>query len=205
MCPAITLHKWKKDWHWIQKYHNFYISNCLYWLLFRNTLISQESLSAERISIFNLLFYVWFFLPPFLITTSSSNCPTHSASLQKWPALGGSAFFRRTFWFFFCFFHITKLQFYSHMFKFRFLFLNPLKSNSTSSYLLYPSSLKASKLLFSPSILSALLWLEVQVWGDYKRRINIHLAFLILSASTLLSLTLLYTFCLKKTDNHKST
>lgn len=98
----------------------------------------------------------------------------------------------------FCFFHITKLQFYSHMFKFRFLFLNPLKSNSTSSYLLYPSSLKASKLLFSPSILSALLWLEVQVWGDYKRRINIHLAFLILSASTLFSLTLLYTFCLKK-------
>lgn len=62
LCPAVTLHKWKKDWHWIQKYHNFYISNCLCWLLFRNTLISQESLSAERISIFNLLVFL-FWLP----------------------------------------------------------------------------------------------------------------------------------------------
>lgn len=62
LCPAVTLHKWKKDWHWIQKYHNFYISNCLCWLLFRNTLISQESLSAERISIFNLLVLL-FWLP----------------------------------------------------------------------------------------------------------------------------------------------
>lgn len=48
LCPAVTLHKWKKDWHWIQKYHNFYISNCLCWLLFRNTLISQEELVSRE-------------------------------------------------------------------------------------------------------------------------------------------------------------
>lgn len=95
LCPAVTLHKWKKDSHWIQKYHNFYISNCLCWLLFRNTLISRESLSAKRISVLNLLVF------SFLITTCSSNCPTHSASLQIWPVLGGSAFLMNLLLFFF--------------------------------------------------------------------------------------------------------
>lgn len=42
----------KKDWHWIQKYHHFYISNCHCWLLSRNTLIFEENSSTERPSIF---------------------------------------------------------------------------------------------------------------------------------------------------------
>lgn len=89
LCPAVTLHKWKKDWHWIQKYHNFYISNCLYWLLFRNTLISQESFISREKSQFLTFWFLFFFF--FLITTCSSNCPTHAASLQIWPVLCGSA------------------------------------------------------------------------------------------------------------------
>lgn len=116
-----------------------------------------------------MVFSPSFFDYHFQFQLSNALCITAKMTCPGW----FSVFLDELSGFFFCFFHITKLQFYSHMFKFRFLFLNPLKSNSTSSYLLYPSSLKASKLLFSPSILSALLWLEVQVWGDYKRRINI--------------------------------
>lgn len=122
LCPAVTLHKWKKDWHWIQKYHNFYISNCLCWLLFRNTLISQESLSAERISIFNLLVLLfWLPLAVPIVQRTLHHCKYDlSCAVQR-------------FFFWFCFdepsffFHITKLHFYSHIFKFKFLFLNPLK------------------------------------------------------------------------------
>lgn len=110
LCPAVTLHKWKKGPTLNTKISQFFISNCLCWLLFRNTLISQGSLSAEAISIFNLLVF------SFLITTCSSNCPTHSASLQIRPVLGGAALPDEPAFFFF--FHITKLHFYSHIFKF---------------------------------------------------------------------------------------
>lgn len=127
MCPAVTLHKWKKDWHWIQKYHNFYISNCLCWLLFRNTLISWESLSADRISVFNPLGFSSFDYH-LRFQLSNALCITAKHDLS---CTGSSAFSNEPP----SFFHIIKLQFYSHIFKFRFLLLNPLKkSNSTSSY-----------------------------------------------------------------------
>lgn len=47
----------EKDWHWIQKYHNFYISKCLYWLLFRNTLNLRENLLAKRIMLFKFFLF----------------------------------------------------------------------------------------------------------------------------------------------------
>lgn len=107
LCPAVTLHKWKKDWHWIQKYHNFYISNCLCWLLFRNMLISQESLSAETISIFNLLvFLFWLPLAVPIVQRTLHHCKYDlSWAVQRFLTN-------------LLFFHITKLHFYSHIFKF---------------------------------------------------------------------------------------
>lgn len=98
LCPAVTLHKWKKDWHWIQKYHNFYISNCLCWLLFRNTLISQESLSAERISIFNLLVFT------VLITTCSSKLSNALCITANMTCPGRFSVFVIFFWWTFLFF-----------------------------------------------------------------------------------------------------
>ena len=123
LCPAVTLHKWKKDWHWIQKYHNFYISNCLCWLLFRNTLISLESLSAERISIFNLLVLLfWLPLAVPIVQRTLHHCKYDlSCAVQRF------CFFSVFVLMNLLFFHITKLHFYSHIFKFKFLFLNPLK------------------------------------------------------------------------------
>lgn len=113
LCPAVTLHKWKKDWHWIQKYHNFYISNCLCWLLFRNTLISPESFSSERISLFNLPVFSFFFWLPLAVPIVQRTLHHCKYDLS----LGGSALSHEPF-----FFHITKLHFYSHIFKFNLVF-----------------------------------------------------------------------------------
>lgn len=47
----------KKDRHWIQKYHNFSISNRLCWLLFRNTLVSREPVKPREFLTFWFVFF----------------------------------------------------------------------------------------------------------------------------------------------------
>lgn len=74
-----------------------------------HTKIAQFSISNSRGGFVQKSeedFYLWFFFF-FLITSCSSNCPTHSDALCI-----NFSFFR---------FHITKLHFYSHVFKFQFL------------------------------------------------------------------------------------
>lgn len=79
-----------------------------------------------------------FYLLPFffLITSCSSNCPTHTNAL----CINFCSFFYFSF-------HITKLHFYSHIFKFKFLFWYALQKATTLPHLLNSSysSIKASK------------------------------------------------------------
>lgn len=115
---------------------NTKISQFLYIKLPLLALVQEYLISHQRISIFT--FYFFFFWLPLAVpivqrTLHHCKYDLSQAVQQLW-------------WTFF--FHITKLQFYSHMFKFQFLFSNPL-----TKYLLlsaYPSSslLKASELLF---------------------------------------------------------
>lgn len=121
--PCWNPRQMERDWHWIQKYYNFYISNCLCWLLFRNTLL-WEKLSTKRISFFLA------FLSS-LITTCSPNCPGHTTSLCTWPVLGGSALVNLLFF---------TLQNYNsiHIFSSLMLFLNSLISTISSSTAFIP-------------------------------------------------------------------
>lgn len=64
------------------KISQFYISNCLCWLLFGNMLMSRKHYWPTASFFYSFCFS--------LITTCSPNCPTHSSSLHIWPALGGS-------------------------------------------------------------------------------------------------------------------
>lgn len=109
-CPAATSTNGKKGLTLNTKISQFYISNGLCWLLLRTTLI-QRNMSTDRIF---RVFFSFFFLSS-LITTCSPNCPTHNALLHmtcSWRLTLREPFF----------FHITKLQFYSHIVKFNFLF-----------------------------------------------------------------------------------
>lgn len=146
MCPAVTLHKWKKDWHSIQKYHNF-----IYQIAFVGSCsgihISQVSLSAKRISIFNLLVFL-FWLP--LAVPIVQRTLHHCKYDLSWEV-------RRFGWTFF--FHITKLLFCSQIFKFKFLFLNSLQKQL---YFLLSVTSLVHYLRLQNCFFSALLWLEVQ-------------------------------------------
>lgn len=102
-------------------------------------------------------------------------------------------------------FHITKLQLYSHIFKFKFLFSNAHKKQKyfVSSATSLTRHLRLQKC--SPSSLSALLSSEVQ--GETVREESkfIWKTLLILSTSTFFNLLPLYIhFFFWKTDNHKS-
>lgn len=97
-----------------------------------------------RSSIFNLLVGLFSFLF-FLITPCTSKLSNAlrikcdlPCALQRSPPTTCSLCS------FFCLFHITKLQLYSHMFKFKFLFSNALKKQQKSSVLLVTLRLQNS-------------------------------------------------------------
>lgn len=122
LCPAVILHKWKERPTLDTKISQFLYIKQPVLALFRN---------QKRIFTFWLVFFFFF-----LITSYSSNCLTHSNALCI-----------NFCFFFFCLFHITKLHFYSHIFKFKFLFWYALQKATTHSHLLISSysSIKASR------------------------------------------------------------
>lgn len=123
LCPAVILHKWKERPTLDTKISQFlYIKQPLV-ALFRN---------QKGVFTFWLAFFFWLLLAVPIVWRT----PTRFASTSA------------CFFFFVCFlFHITKLHFYSHIFKFKFLFWYALQKATAHSHLLISSysSIKASK------------------------------------------------------------
>lgn len=109
-CPTVTSTNGKKGLTLNTKISQFYISNGLCWLLRRTTLI-QRNMSTDRI----LLFFFLPFVFDYHLQSQLSNAQCTAAYDLFLVA--------HTLWTFF--FHITKLQFYSHIFKFNIVFFLP--------------------------------------------------------------------------------
>lgn len=118
LCPAVTLHKWKERPTLDTKISQFLYIKQPVVALFRN---------QKRIFTF-CLFFFWLLLAVPIVRRT----PTRFASTSA---------------LFYFLFHITKLHFYSHIFKFKFLFWYALQKATTLSHLLNSSysSIKASK------------------------------------------------------------
>lgn len=120
----------------------FYISNCLCWLLFRNTRMLLSK--GEALFLTSWLVFFLFFLFFFWLRLARPNCPMRSASNVTCPVRCSVLNQQPVHVALFFLFHITKLQLYSHMFKFKFLFLNALKKQQKSSVLLVTLRLQNS-------------------------------------------------------------
>lgn len=175
---------------------------------------SGTRFSAERISIFNLLVCLFFFWSFFSLQLASPivqrflhHCKHDlSCAVQRsW----------HTFCFFFfalllgCifFFHITKLQLYSHIFKFKFLFLNTRKKQKYfvwSATPLFLLTLRLQNCFFFLNFPSALLLWEVQRETVREEWTSVQKTFPALFTSTffLIYYPFIYIFFLK--NNHKS-
>lgn len=118
LCPAVTLHKWKERPTLDTKISQFLYIKQPVVALFRN---------QKRIFTFCLFFFDYFL--QFQLSDA------HQRALHQ------------LLLFFYFLFHITKLHFYSHIFKFKFLFWYALQKATTLPHLLNSSysSIKASK------------------------------------------------------------
>ncbi len=143
--PRRNLNKWKKKGLTLNtKISQFYISNGLCWLLLRTTLI-QRNMSTDRILVFFFLPFVF----DYHLQSQLSNAQC-TAAYDLFLAA-------HALWTFF--FHITKLQFYSHIFKFNVLFVFFFQTSKYYTSLVPyapPRSTPTPNLRLQKSLLSAL-------------------------------------------------